>query len=552
MKRNSIFFVLILAIAGIGVFRCTNPLKNVVVSVDSNIFHHTVLLQVASSSGASIDDATVSLSGVDASKIFDLDGHQTYSIAGGVLALGVNPNSDPTGSAKVNFNVLISKPGYLPVNIPVSIGANDSSSLKNVTLVSIANPPAGVEVETHTLPVDNDGTVTTDTTINTTAGNGSVEETGVTFPTGTQFKNIDGNVVSGSNLVVTILTANTADNDALSVFPGGGLTNSAIVAANGTTSGALLPAGLSEVSVTLKGTQVTGFTTPIQIALQLDPNYNNPVTGTKIKAGDVLDIYSFSTAKGFWQYESAGTVVSVGGKLVVYISTSHLTWFMVGNLTTSCGSKLQYKLEASWLPKGITSPIIFKVFSAVSNGTVADKIIAQTTLTATNGDTLTLVDMPQMPIIIKAYDVAGNVLASSNITDPCSAGRQNITIAKSPLTTNPLTTMQLYVRCPNKNAPVAILPTFYLYYKIAGSPNSAYLLLGKVTKGYISTNVLDITKKYDFKAIWGSTVKVVNNHSIVADNSATVGDNQSAGEIIGTKAGATNLDMLQQACDQLE
>jgi len=48
--------------------------------------------------------------------------------------------------------------------------------------------------------------------------------------------------------------------------------------------------------------------------------------------------------------------------------------------------------------------------------------------------------------------------------------------------------------------------------------------------------------------VWGSYVKLASNKTVSVDNSATVGDGTN--EIIGTMAGATNLEMLKEVCKE--
>lgn len=554
MKRNIIYLILAVLILSGGVlwFGCTNALKNVDVTVNSDIFKYTTLINVTSSSGKSLDDATVTISGSDASKIYNLEGYQTYSVAGGFISLAVDPNQPPINGDPIEFNVTVTKSGYLPINIPVTITPSDSSTLLNATMIDISNPPAGVTSDSSSLALTG-GNLDTDTTIGFASGTGGASNNiTIGLDAGTQFKNAAGTVIgNGTNLDINVLNVDASNNDALTVFPGGALSQGNIHNSNGVASGALLPAGLVQVTMTLNGQEIKGFSTPIQIKIPIDPNFVNPATDAKVQPGDNLAIYSYSIENGFWQYENVGPVVSQNGNLFVTVTTLHLTWFMVGSYESACGSSISLKLNADWLTNDIESPISFKVYSTTNGGTLPDKIIASSMITAQNGDTVTFNNIPNIAVIIKAYDIAGNVISTSSISSPCGAGIQGITLAKSPLADNPKTTMQLYVRCPNDSKPITVLPTFYLYFKITGSPDKDYVLLGKVVKGYISTNLLDVTKMYDFKAVWGSNVKVVNDKSVSADNTATVGDNQSAGELIGSKAGATNLEMLKENCSDL-
>lgn len=553
MKRNNIFIfaVALLLSSSLLLFRCTDALKNVEVTVNSDIFKYTTLIDVASSSGEMLDDASVTLSGPDAAKIYNMDGYQSFKIAGGILSLAVDPNQSPMDDAPVEFNVTIQKSGYLPVNIPVVITKSDSSSLRYVVMVNNANPPAGVDSKSNAISLD-DAKIAKDTTINVVSGNVSSSDVGIDFKAGTQFKDAQGKVlVDVSDIKITTLTVDASNNEALSVFPGGGLNQNSVQTENGPAAGTLFPAGLTEISMSSNGQEIKGFTTPIQIKLQVNPDYINPLTNTKIKAGDVLKVYSYSIDKGFWQYENTGTVVNANGHLAININATHLTWYMTGVFNTACGTNLAFKINAAWLNSGVTSPVTFKVFSTTNGGASIDKLIATTSITAHDGDTLSLKNTPDIPVIVKAYDIVGNEIYSSSISNPCGIGMQNATLVNSGATNHPKTTMQLYVRCPNRDKPINVLPTFYLYFKVAGAPDKDYALVGKVINGYISTTLLDVNKRYDFKAIWGNSVKVVNDKTVQADNSATVGDNNSAGELIGSKVGATNLEILKEKCSSL-
>ena len=55
--------------------------------------------------------------------------------------------------------------------------------------------------------------------------------------------------------------------------------------------------------------------------------------------------------------------------------------------------------------------------------------------------------------------------------------------------------------------------------------------------------------KYDFRAIYNGKTKVVNGKTVQKDNSGTIGINP--GDIIGEKAGATNLAILVEECNKL-
>src|SRR5690606_41657879 len=99
-----------------------------------------------------------------------------------------------------------------------------------------------------------------------------------------------------------------------------------------------------------------------------------------------------------------------------------------------------------------------------------------------------------------------------------------------------------------RSSDLTLLPTFQMFYREVGT--TEYKYLGSVSNGFLRTTLLKTDgTQYDFKAIWNERVKVVGGHSISEDNTATVGI--GPGDIIGSKAGSTNLAILTEECNNL-
>lgn len=547
MNRYYYYFLFLLSTAIIYT-GCANPFKDIDIRIDTNIFKYTAVVEVFSNTGEPISNATVTLRGKDADKIYNAEGKKEFKVSGGMLLLALDPKVAPQAGNPVTFSVDITANDYLSVNIPVTINAENLSTMVSATMINTKNLSQGLNIKTSTVTLGANGATTAPVVINTATSNGVTETVSIALPAGTQFKDAQGNIVNAGPLAVKTLVANTSSNDVQDLFPGGGLSLSQIKTASGaTSSGNLLPAALTEVSMSAGNTSIKSFNQPIQITLQLDQNYFNPLTNATVKEGDQLQVYSYSADQGIWTFENTGLVVKESGKLALKLNTTHLTWFTAGAMVSSCTNDFKIQFNASWLSNGITHPVTYKVFS-VANG-AKDKQLATGKFTVTNGTEGNLNKLPSSAVIISYYDVEGNELAAQNIANPCSIGSVlAVTLNTSPVAGNPKVTMQLYVRCPNNKNPVTLLPTFYLYYKDAGAPTTAFKLLGTVTKGYISTTLLSTSKPYDFKAVWGSYVKLASNKTVSVDNAATVGDGPN--EIIGTMAGATNLEMLKEVCKE--
>lgn len=543
MKFFFNIFLLLLSVA-VAFNSCTNPFKDLDIRVDTNVFKYTAMVEIKSSAGLSLDNATVTLKGQDAARIYNTDGKKIFRISGGLLLLALDPAIEPQKGEPIRFSINVAANDYLPINIPVTITEGQTSHFLSTVMINTKALPQGVNLKTSAVGLSGDGSLSAPVTLTSSTGSGVTETVSISLPAGTQFKDAAGNVISATSLSVSTLVANTSSNDVLSIFPGGSLALPEVKTSTGTSAGTLLPAALTEISMSAGGTAVKNFSQPIEILLQLDQNYHNPKTNAPIKAGDELDIFSYSTEQGVWTYESTGTVALSSEKLALKVNTTHLTWYTAASMVTACTNSYNVKFDASWLANGATHPVTYKVFS-----TADEKQLAQGTITVANGTEASISNLPSSAVNISFYDIQGNVLATQSLLNPCNVtALQTISLNASPASNNPKVTMQLYVRCPGNTQKVTLLPTFYLYYKDAGTPESNFKLLGTVSKGFISTTLLNPAKTYDFKAVWGMYVKYANGKTVSEDNSATVGDGPN--ELIGTKAGATNLEILKEVCKE--
>ncbi len=274
--------------------------------------------------------------------------------------------------------------------------------------------------------------------------------------------------------------------------------------------------------------------------MPVDAGYVSPISGAVIAAGQVFQIFSNST-DGIWRYEQNSTVTgSAAAGFKVSFQVQHLSFYMAGEFGEACPSARVITFSGDWMTNGSTYPIIVE---AIWGG----KVIATGEYSINkNNPSISLVDVPSSGTSIVVRNSAGNILDQS----PLAACGQvtAMTLPNPGDATGTTSTLQLYVRCPDKTTTITLLPTFQLFYRVSGT--GTYQFLGTVDNGFLRTTLLKTDgTKYDFKAIWGQRVKEVNAKTIAADNTATVGI--QPGDIIGTKAGATNLAILTEECGKL-
>src|SRR5690606_39124701 len=205
----------------------------------------------------------------------------------------------------------------------------------------------------------------------------STQNMQITLPTGTKFLDEDGNALSGSELKVSIMNADTDKPDALKVFPGGSLATSGVIPAGSSmaVSGTFNPAAVTTIEFLLNGQPVRHFSQPIQLTQQLDPNFFNAATEAPVAAGDQLAVYSYTPSDGHWRYEQDVTVSTLDGALVSIFEIDHLTSFMSGNFMEACVRPAVVQLDASWFSAGVSYPLTVEAV-------VAGKVVQQLTLSA--------------------------------------------------------------------------------------------------------------------------------------------------------------------------
>ncbi|MEC3879333.1 hypothetical protein [Parapedobacter sp. 10938] len=212
MKKITYYMLACLGIL-VGTQSCENPLKDVNILVSSEILQYTTMLQVSDTEGTPLSDLTVRITGRDAEYIYNLDGRKQFSLNDGLLGLGVHPEHQPTSGNPVVFRIELSGNGYLTQVIPVTIGDQQFSSVNAVSLLNLNSAPAGVTVYTPSATLT-DNAIAQTLVISTPLDNATEQAMQITLPAGTQFKDADGNTLSGASLTASIVTADTDKPDA--------------------------------------------------------------------------------------------------------------------------------------------------------------------------------------------------------------------------------------------------------------------------------------------------------------------------------------------------
>lgn len=520
-----------------GAASCESPLKDFNLVISSEVIKNTAILQVTDTEGAAISNASIKLLSGDTEDIYNLSGYKDFKLVGDLVTFGVDPKRMPTVENPVSFRVEVSAPGFITQVIPLAI-TDVSGGIQPVQLVKPTEVPDGTAVVVENVALAPNGSMPTATTV-TVENQETGSEIAITVPAGVQFRDAAGVVITGNALTVNVTSIDATDEDALVLFPGGSLQAAGVQGPDGQTiaNGSFNPAGTTTITMSVGGKQVRQFSQPIQISMDLDPAFES-ANGAPIAAGSVLSIYSYTPTNPVWQYEQNVTVTgSAATGYKANFTVDHLTTFVAGDFVESCGVQNLIAFTADWMPQGYTYPVRVQ---AVWNGKVLHN--TQFSVSETN-NTLGFAYLPASGVQIIVRNNDDEIIAEA----PFAGCGTTTTINLTDPNPEPKVTLQLYVRCPDQANVITIVPTFQLQYRVSGT--STWQFLGEVTNGFLQTALLKSDgTKYDFRAIWNERVKIVGNHTVQEDNTATVGT--QLGDILGVHAAASNLGMLAEACDE--
>lgn len=529
-------YILTLALMG-GVLSCQNPLKDFNLLISSEVIAHYVKMEVLTTEGQAVN-ATVKLAAGDIQDIYNENGFKDFKLVSNLVAFGLDPKRNPTVADPVRFKVEVSAAGYITQLVDVTITDKNDGYFR-IRLAKPTTVPDGAAAVTKTVAINADGSLPT--AANVVVDNADGPSMTLNIPAGTQFLDANGKVITGGALTVKAVAFDPSDPDAATLFPGGRLqADGVVMPGGGTSSGTFNAGGSTTIEMVIDGVPIRKFSKPIAVGVELSNDFVLS-SGAAPVAGGPIAVFSNSPSSPGWRHETQSTIKKVGNDLTVEFSVDHLTTFVVGEFVTSCAPVSEIEFSADWITGGITHIVLVE---AVKN----NKVIASRTFSvSTSNKSVTLDYLPADGVTIVVRRTTGDHGIIVQAPLAACGSKTAFTLPNPNPVIQPKVTLQLYVRCPDKPE-ITLTPNFDLYYRLAGKGN--FELLGEVKEGLISTDLLKSDgTKYDFRAVWKGRTKTVNNKAVDADNSGTVGT--KPGDIIGVKAGATNLAILTEECGKL-
>jgi len=513
-------------------YACKKPTDGINVLVDSQLLSPgattIVFVNADSTSTNQPGDFNVSITGPGASLVQMVSGGTTFKASHGMLPLSLVKGTNPTASSPVNFTVTASASGFAPFVQTISVTSTDPA-LYVVKAFDYLTASAGTSLLTKPTTVLTAGTLgASGLTLTTTTGTSITENATITFPAGTQMKDVNNNLISASNLVCNVVQLSSNSDAIINDFPGGLYTQNALdKTGTAITDGVgFVPAAFLSIGLTADGTPVRNFSKTVTINAELNSSLINFSTDVAVKVGDVIPYWSQNDQTGQWKYEGDATVfLDANNKLAVSIPITHLSnwmcgWFwtaatVAGKSTGTCGSPFIAKINSPFPLLGVTIKLTTAAGAKIANG----RPVLVSTADGVYHYKFTFTKVPGKSLAkIAAYGpFSATPLAVSSTFDPCAAGTVEINVPANliPSASN-IENVSINIQGICNGKQVAVLPTasFLLYQKKA---TSVYVYAGDFTIiNGIGATQLNVGSTYYMSTYYNGTYYQTGDFTVTA------------------------------------
>ena len=481
------------AFALLSVVSCgEDPLEDFNLHLSPEFLEYTAMIELTDPSAPNQIplNATIRFAGDDAASIYTIAGSKEFTFEEGKLAIGVDPDAfDPNASVEVT--AIVEAPGYITSRTLLQFGAL-KQQLVTIPLIRTDQLPSGVGFLQSTTPLTNNALASAHT-FNLNASGQKNQAIQVELPAGTQFFNAAGQQLSGSNLEAQIAGFDTDDPESMANYPVGLIAPSALTPSGTNQDISFTSAGFAAIDMFVDGQEVSTFSQPVNVNMELDAALINPNTGLPLAVGDAIEIWSYDETAEQWVYEQTGLVEAGAAGLQMSFDTDHLSWWNVDFFGINCS---------------VSSPLSLSISGAAGNYVV--KMVnaqnpAQSYSTSTqylfDGMSITFYNVPDFDVVIEVYATYSDAYSGVNrlaVSNPFNICDGPATVGFSLPPANPLITLDIEAYCDDISG-LLLRPSFYVYYRPSGS--STWMYLGWVANGMGQTDLLAQGQTYDF-AVW--------------------------------------------------
>lgn len=474
------------------------------------------------------DKVKVEVLGPDRAKIYSVVGERKIKLDGAYLNLGIRRFDAPSVQRPLYFGIRLTAPDYVESLQWYSLTNGEGFQIARQEMVSIAAPPPGVTVVQKNFPVDGANGVAQDVLIETPASAGDVPQRAqFVIPAGTKlFEGNDTSQPLDGTVRVTLVQFNEQSGN----FPTSA-GSTLIVESNGKPRkpGSSAPAGYTNMNMTVGGSTVGTFSNPIQAAIILSGDEDNPDTGQPVAVGDSLSIWSLTEPGMVWQKESRVALTNVNGEIWCPWEMSHLSWWAAGWFPPMNRIEQGYQNpDGTWNTPDASSILTVSSEIPISNLCGTGGRYFYTELRSAGRGQLLLSDYQQyfngrkinLASLLRGIP-EGGVIWRIFSGDRCSPGAL---LYESQVLTGGDAVLSIGSVLPNDGLNVSfamegtcgegsvVIPTAPAYYRESGNP--CFRLLGVLQIGQGCSANLYKGKKYDFAVYYGGLERIVDGITI--------------------------------------
>ncbi len=482
----------------------------------SSYLSHQVVVQIdnANIDSKNMPNAVVTVEGEGADQVYDINGSRNISVQDGFAYLAVSPGREIDPAKPVSFTIVADANGYLPYRKTVTISDVDSVNSYTLPMLEKNALPAGISMDYSPIQLDL-GNVSAPST-QTVKDNTYIVSNNQTFslmiPSNIKMYDAQNKLVTGV-VNSTMVNYNSTQDLVAAALPMNNKSHENILMKGTTVSTENTYTPISEILIDMRTSiqQVSTLSGAATGSLQLDLKTYNLANSTTLKAGDNVDIYSYSDATDKWNYESTSVISLNNNKFICNFPIKKPCTYSV---VPKCKPN-EYKLALTFKRP---SNVITDHYVEIREGTsqTGQLINAYEEVTVQNNGIFTIPNrLPKnknFSVWVYEYDyfnVKGRVVGSKlNITG--STSKIDVTVDPQAVSGNPIMKFDLVTKCSNSPS-VSYKHSGKCSYRLAANTTDRFLSEGYACDGKLETDRLGWEKYYQFQSTISLKPKNSNN-----------------------------------------
>ncbi len=505
---NSLAIVFAFSISAIFIGSCTvgDLTKDLTIYTGNAFLTNSISIQVGDA--AKLEsvpaDLVVTIEGRDKAKIFTIFGESKIRAVSGVVALAVKTVDEPSTANPLEFTAVFSAPNFVTVRKNYVLTAPiPELSTEKVAMINLTATPTGVSVQNTAYNNTAIGTAA-DVTFASPLSVGKVEQVNVVMKAGTKTLAADGSAFTGT-IETQLVHYDIRSEASLSGIPEG---FSGITLKDATSTGKanVNPAGFYSLSMKANGGDVSKFSTPLDVTVDIDPSYFNIAQGRLVQAGDVLDVISRGENETTWAAETQATVVNVNGKLKASFKQTHLSIWIYGSTTRNvCVNQLKVTTDLPTAAKDVNCAVARTTFNyKLVDANNPRLVYKQGTSTLGNGEILDNLVVADTRVSTKLVisDALNTVIYTSPAQNLCTSASTFNLVGKLPANKSVVAKVNVSAFCGGSINTVLTPSNVTLFYRNMASPANApfggWSPLVTVVDGKACAKGLVAGESYDF------------------------------------------------------